>query len=112
MYKEFTHETFKVGDKVSTCYWTDRNPGTIVEVRRNGREIVVQEDEAIAEGEDLPIGHQSWKIERNENGPKRVYTWRTSKGKSIGYIPKGSNVTYPYRNQVSMGWSYYYDWSF
>jgi hypothetical protein len=112
MYKEFTKDTLKVGDKVHRIMLSDRVPGTVIEVSRNGREIVVQEDKATALGEDLPIGHQSWKITRNTSGPLTTYTWRTKKGKSVGYVPKGVNSPSCMRNSVGMGWHYYYDWSF
>jgi hypothetical protein len=112
MYKEFTKDVLKVGDKVHTRVWTDSSPGTVIEVRRNGREVVVQEDEAKVDGEELPIGHQSWEIVRNEKGPKQTYTWRTRKGNPIGYIAKGWDVCAGRGNQVHVGWHYYHDWSF
>jgi hypothetical protein len=112
MYKEFTKDTLKVGDKVHRIMWSDRIPGTVVEVSRNGREVKVQEDTAKAEGKNLPIGHQSWKIERNTSGPISTFTWRSRKGKPVGYVPKGVNAPSCMRNSIGAGWTYYYDWSF
>jgi hypothetical protein len=112
MYKEFTKDTLKVGDKVHRIMWSDRIPATVIEVRRNGREIVIQEDTASADGENLSIGHQAWKIERNTKGPLSTFTWRSRNGKPVGYVPKGVNSPSCMRNSVGMGWTYYYDWSF
>jgi hypothetical protein len=115
MYKEFTKDTLKVGDQVHRIMWSDRIPGTVVEVSRNGREIKVQEDSAKAkspDGEKLPIGHQSWEITRNTSGPISTFTWRSRQGRQIGYVPKGVNAPSCMRNSIGKGWTYYYDWSF
>jgi hypothetical protein len=112
MYKEFTKDTLKVGDKVHRIMWSDRIPATVIEVRRNGREIVIQEDEATAAKSGLPIGHQDWEITRNTSGPLTILTWRSRNGKPVGYVPKGVNSPSCMWNSVAPGWTYYYDWSF
>jgi hypothetical protein len=110
---EFCPKNVEVGDQVCFGCWTDVDPGTIVEVRRNGKEIVVQADDArIDPAKGGGIGHQNWLITRDEKGAKQTYSWRTRKGRPIGYIPKGSGVHSPYRSQVRPGWRKYYDWSF
>jgi hypothetical protein len=110
------YEGIKVGDKVNTSVWSDAYPGTVVEVKRNGKEVRVQEDNYEydkSKGEaGKQMGHQNWVISRNEEGPVQTYTWRTSKGRDIGYLMKGSTVSAGARNNVNMGWRYYYDWSF
>jgi hypothetical protein len=110
-------EGIKVGDKVNTGSWSDRYPGTVVEVKRNGKEIIIQSDDYAydqSKGEEGKVhGHQNWVVSRNENGSTMTYSWRKSKGHDIGYLPKGASVSSasPYA-QVQMGWRYYYDWSF
>jgi hypothetical protein len=112
MYQEFTKDTLKVGDKVHRIMYSDRVPGTIVEVSRNGREIKFQEDKAKPTKSGLPMGHQDWIIERNEKGPISTFTWRSRRGKPVGYVPKGVNSPSCMRNSIGAGWHYYYDWSF
>jgi hypothetical protein len=106
----------EVGDQVYISFWTDKNPGTVVEVKNNGREIVVQRDEYKydeSKGEaGKGMGHQNWICVRDTNGHKDTFTWRTSKGRNVGYVKKGEPLSRPFRSQVGLGWSVYYDWSF
>jgi hypothetical protein len=107
------YEEIKVGDKVNTGSWTDRYPGTVIAVRKNGKEIEVQKDDYIYDkscGKPV-MGHQNWIIKRNTNGPSLTYTWRKSKGQDKGYWPKGASVSMG-KGHVSKGWRHYYDWGF
>jgi hypothetical protein len=109
----FSPENVEVGDQVHIRYWTDANPGTVVAVRRNGKEIDVQHDDYEydeSKGEKQ-IGHQNWKLIRDEKGPVSTFSWRKRQGKEVGYHPKGSSVS-SWHSIVNPGWRYYYDWSF
>jgi hypothetical protein len=108
------YEGMKVGDKVNTGVWSDRYPGTVIEVNKTGKTIKVQTDDYEydkSKGEaGKQMGHQNWVVVRDENGPITTYTWRKSKGRDVGYVAKGWAAKSG--NQVQMGWRYYYDWSF
>jgi hypothetical protein len=110
------YEGIKVGDKVHTSYGSDAYPGTVVSVNKTGKSIVVQSDNYEydqSKGEEgKGMGHQNWVIKRNEDGPTQTYTWRKRHGRDFGYLTKGSSPSAGSRNQVNMGWRYYYDWSF
>lgn len=109
-------EGIKVGDKVHTSYGSDSYPGTVVAVNKTGKTIEVQSDDYEydqSKGEEGKVmGHQNWVIKRDENGPTRTYTWRKRNGQDFGYMAKGDSPSAGSRNQVNMGWRYYYDWSF
>ena len=102
----FDEETFKVGDGATFCFFTDRHAGTVIEVRRDGKEVVVQRDHAFRTDENGMSDAQSYRYERDENGTTGVFTLR----KNGHFIAKGSamnNGTY-----LSAGRHEFYDYSF
>lgn len=59
---------FKVGDGATLILWTDRHACTIIAIRKNGREIVFQEDTAIRTDKNGMSDAQSYTFERNPEG--------------------------------------------
>lgn len=64
-----------VGMGVTFLHYTDRDAGTIIEVR-NSRTIVVQEDIATRTDTNEMSESQSYTFSPNPNGPKGTYTLR------------------------------------
>jgi hypothetical protein len=112
---------YKVGDGVSLKMWSDINPGTIVKVAKNGKEIHVQHDKATRDRSFKPeivpggfSGHcvnqhdQKWIIEPDPEGPIEIHTLRTWRGIKVwtakGGTPNG-------RNSVSPGRYKFYDYN-
>jgi hypothetical protein len=110
------YEGIKVGDKVHVSYGSDSYPGTVIKVNKTGKTIEVQFDNHEydkSKGEEGKVmGHQNWTISRNENGAIKTFTWRKRHGRDFGYMLKGSSPSAWSRNQINMGWRYYYDWSY
>jgi hypothetical protein len=65
-----------VGVGVTEIMWTDRRAGTIIEVKRNGRTLVVQYDEAIRTDANGMSDAQSYRFERNTDAATREFTLR------------------------------------
>jgi hypothetical protein len=57
----------EVGQAATMLLWSDRTPGTVVEVNMKGRYIVVQEDTAIVTS-GPSLGAPEYRYERNPNG--------------------------------------------
>lgn len=75
-----THRNFKipyVGEGVTYGWGSDRYPATIIEVSKNLRTIVIQDDTAtpIKEGYDY-YSNQKYDITPNPEGGKQTFTWR------------------------------------
>ena len=80
-----------VGDGATLLYHTDRVPCTVIEVKRNGRQIVLQEDKCTRD-ESVKLnfipggffGHvsnqrdQKWFIEEDPEGSIKVANWNPS----------------------------------
>ena len=114
--------TFRIGDRVNLPRWTDVVPGTVVNVKRKGREVHVRVDNAeLAQGEKPEIitggfaGHctnQSelkWDITENPDGHIEIFTVRKWRGKFV-WTPKGCSPDG--RNRVVHGWRKFYDYNF
>jgi len=65
---------WKVGDGVTVRYVTDCYPYTVVEINRNGKEIVIQEDTANRESGAWP--NWTYSYMRNAFGRKMTFTFR------------------------------------
>lgn len=101
-----TPQTAKVGDGVTLNYWTDRKAYTIVEVKRNGRQIVIQQDTATRTNKEDDIFHpggfvghtetpggQKWTYERNPEGGLRTANWSAKYNRFKVGGNKGLTVT-------------------
>ncbi len=61
----------KVGDGLSICYWTDRHAGTVVEVIDQDHVVyTVDEVKPDTNASHCQMGHQSWIMTPQPNGPK------------------------------------------
>lgn len=81
--------TPEVGMECTILMWSDRYAGTIVEVRKNGKEVVMQRDKA--ELTELSRGMsdvQQYTYERNPNTKLEVFTLR----KTGAYVRKGDSL--------------------
>lgn len=96
----------KVGDGATILFWTDRVAGTIIEVSKNAKQIVVQEDKATKNFTGMTDA-QSYTYEPDPNGQ----TWTFTLRKNGRWVRKGEDL---YRGQrVSIGHrSKFYDYSF
>lgn len=65
-----------VGVGVTEIMWTDRKAGTIIEVKRNGKTLVVQYDKATRTDANGMSDAQSYSFERDANGATREFTLR------------------------------------
>ena len=111
---------FKVGDLCTEYFYTDAHAGRIIEVRRNGREVVFQEDFAKSDFKPqvVPggfVGHcannseQKYTHSPNPDGKTSVHTIRTWRGKKVwtrkGDTPRG-------RNSIGPGQHHFHDYNF
>ena len=65
-----------VGVGVTEIMWTDRKAGTIIEVKRNGRTLVIQYDKAIRTDGLGMTDAQTYRFERDTDGATREFTLR------------------------------------
>ncbi|MGL5062363.1 MAG: hypothetical protein ACRC62_20490 [Microcoleus sp.] len=115
-------QSFEVGDLVTENFYTDAKAGRIVEVRRNGKEVVFQQDFSSLLKSFTPhfgiggfMGHctnqaeQSYSYEPNPDGSISIHTLRTWRGIKVwtrkGETPNG-------RNSITHGQRTFYDYSF
>jgi hypothetical protein len=115
-------ETFNVGDLVTEHFYTDSQAGRVIEVRRNGREVVFQEDTVIIDPSFKPdiipggfVGHcvnqseQRYTYSANPEGRISVHTLRTWRGRKC-WTRKGDTPTG--RNSIGHGQRKFYDYNF
>lgn len=62
-----------VGVGVTMLSWTDRHPGTIIDVDPNGKWIKIQEDKAIRIDNNGMSDSQDYKYQINPNGSIKIY---------------------------------------
>ena len=67
----------KVGTGVTMLSWTDRNPGTIIEVDSNGKWIKIQEDDYKRLDNNGMSDEQDYEYFRNPNG--YIYTYKKNR---------------------------------
>ena len=92
-----------VGDGVTIYGWTDRTPGTIIQVSQSGKRIVIQEYNAIRTDNNGVSESLEYTYERDEKGPIRIASLR----KNGAYCLVGGTMI------VSVGERRkYYDYSF
>lgn len=118
----YPHAEFKVGDRANICRHSDIDPATVVEVRRNGDEVVLRVDSfKLAEGqkpEMVPGGFCAhctnqrelvYDITENLAGNLETFTLRLWRGRYC-WTPKGGT---PNGHQhCGTGWSAFYDYNF
>lgn len=89
-----------VGNGTTMGSGSDRYPGTIIEVRRNGATVVVQSDAYKRVGEvNIYSEMQDYEFFTNVNGSTREYTRRADghyllKGQNFGYLTIGKRAAY------------------
>lgn len=101
----FTPETVAVGDGASVSFWSDVQSHTVIEVRRNGRQIVLQRDNAVRSNKEDDVfypggfaGHtvspkgQQWDITPNPEGATRVANWSPKRNRFMVGGSKGLAV--------------------
>lgn len=121
-YMKYPYDVFSVGDKVHICFHTDVVPGTVTEVKRNGREVIVQRDTyELQKGEQpdfIPggfAGHCTnqrelkYSYSRNEKGAIYKFTIRKWRGRYV-WTPKGGSPDGYQR--LGLGWAAHYDYNF
>jgi hypothetical protein len=104
--KALTPETATVGDGATKHLYSDSHAHTIVEVNRNGKQIVLQRDKATRTNRDKDtfeaggfFGHtenpdgQKWAYERDESAEKIVANWSAKKRAFFVGGPTGMKVT-------------------
>ena len=118
----YPYDIFAVGDRCSYSYHTDIHPATVVEVKRNGREVVVRTDNAeLAEGEKPEIivggfaGHCTnqrelkYDITENPDGALVTLVLRKWRGRYV-WTHKNNNPDGCQR--LTAGWRKFYDYNF
>ena len=81
-------EEIKVGDGCTICYYSDREPATIIAISEDEKTITVQQDKATRTDSNGMSDCQSYVYERDLNGTIRTYK-RTRTNKSF-YSENGS----------------------
>lgn len=103
----FVDVEYKVGDGATICYYSDREPATIIEISEDGKIVKVQEDKAVRTDTNGMSDSQDYDYFRNENGT--IHTFKrnrkgfyTDNGKATDY---GTKLGFGYRRK-------YFDYSF
>lgn len=115
-------QQFQVGDLVTEQFYTDAEAGRIIEVKRNGKEVVFQEDFAELDPEFKPkiipggfVGHcinqrdQKYAYSPNPHGRISTHTLRTWRGIKV-WTRKGDSPTG--KNSLVPGQHKFYDYNF
>lgn len=81
-----------VGTPVTMSYWSDSDPGTIIEVSANGKRIVVQADKATRVDTNGMSDSQTYEYEADPNGAIVTFSQRKNGrwylvGQEIGSTP-------------------------
>lgn len=97
----------EVGMGATVLGWTDRYAATIVEVKNNGKTVVVQEDNAKRVDSNGMSEAQTYEYTPNMDAPRKTYTRRRNgqyvrQGESM---KGGGRIAIGYRN-------HYHDFSF
>ena len=101
----------KVGDGCTICYYSDREPATIIDIKNDGRVIVVQEDKATRTDNNGMSEIQEYEFERNPKGTIHEFK-RTRKYKWF-YTDNGCADRTKYGTYLCFsGREKYYDYSF
>jgi len=106
-----------VGDGVTICHYSDRDACTIIEVKKNGKQLIVQHDTAIRDPGWKPdfhpggfCGHtsnnssQRWLTTRNPSGTTKTANWSEKRQRYFVGGVKGS--------KVGPGRHHFYDYNF
>lgn len=72
----------KVGDGCTICYYTDREPATIIEISDDGKTIKVQEDKSTRTDHNGMSECQTYEYERDLNGSIHIFK-QTRKNKNF-----------------------------
>jgi len=120
--ERYPYDVFEVGDQVHQNWYSDVTPATVVEVKRNGREVTIQADNyELAEGEKPNIiaggfaGHCTnqrglkYNITRNEKGRLTTFTLRKWRGRYCWTAKDGRPDGC---QRIAKGWIAYYDYNF
>lgn len=99
--------TPEVGMGATRLMWTDRVAVTVVEVSKNGKRLVVQEDKATRTDNHGMSDSQSYAYEPNPHGRKGAYTLR----KNGTWVREGSPMRNGERLLVGSR-NHYHDYSF
>lgn len=106
VYEDFVVE---IGTGCTIKYYTDEQPGTIIDFEPNGKWIKVQEDNSIRVDNNGMSDCQSYVFSKNVNGRIHIF-YRTRKDKNI-YTDNGTY--YDYGCYLSIGYRRkYFDYSF
>lgn len=96
-----------VGMGATRLMYSDRVAGTIVEVKRDGRELVFQPDKATRTDSNGMSESQRYSFERDPTAPTRTYTLR----KGGRYVEKGASARSG--EVLAIGYrDHYHDFSF
>lgn len=119
---DYIYDIFDKGDKVHVNFYTDVQPATVVDVKRNGKQVTVQiDDYKLADGQKPDIivggfaGHCTnqrdlkYDITRNDKGRLMTFTLRKWRGRYCWTI-KGSTPNG--RQGLAKGWVAFYDYNF
>lgn len=92
-----------VGEGATIYYYSDRKPATVVQVGRNGKRIIMQEDIATRIDKNGMSEVQSYEYKSDPNGEILIATLR--KDKTYRLVGSKTLVSFGYRQK-------YYDYSF
>lgn len=97
----------EVGMGATILGWTDRYAATIVEVKNNGKTVVIQEDNARRIDSNGMSENQTYEHTPNTDAPRKTYTLR----KSGQYVKQGEPIQGGGRILIGRR-DHYYDFSF
>jgi hypothetical protein len=78
----------EVGMGATILMWSDRHAATIVEVSKDGKRVVIQEDNAVRTDKNGMSECQDYTYSPNPNAAKQVFTLR----KNGTYVQEGSSM--------------------
>jgi len=104
--KTLNPENVEAGEGVTLNCWSDSQSHTLIEVLRNGKQIVIQRDSAVRSNQDQDTfspggfaghietpGGQKWTITPDGNGSTFTANWSAKRNRFFVGGPKGLSVT-------------------
>lgn len=101
--KSTTFKRPELGDGVTIYGWSDRTPGTVIQVSQSAKRIVIQEDNAIRTDNNGMSESQTYRYERDEKGAIHIATLRKN---DVYRLVGGTTLVHVGERQK------YYDYSF
>lgn len=96
----------KVGEGMTKLMYSDRIPYEVIEVSDDKKSVIVRKMNYEPVGENLGMGHESWKVSPNEDAPLELIEWFRGKWREVWFEeeyknPRFWNVYWEMKEKIS-----------